>query len=170
MNSLSFRKFTLNSLTFSHLSVFPIFLTNSLKVHYCFREFTLNRSAISLWIYCPSLFLYDLTMNPLSVTQLHYKFTVFIAIWRWIHFLFANSLLIDIEFTISSRIHYLFRELTINSLSFREFSMIWLWIHYLFANSLWFDYEFTIFWRIHSDLTMNPLSFSRFDYEFTFFS
>ena len=97
-----------------------------------------------------------------------------------------NSLSRRVFTMIWQKIKYLFRDLTTNSLFFREFSIILLWIHYLLANSPWFDYEFTIFLPIHLNLTMNPLSFCEFsliwlwyyflfvnslwfDYEFTIF-
>ena len=66
-------------------------------------------------------------MNSLSISRIHYEFTIY----------FANSLPI-------SRIHYLFWEYTLNWLSisrihylFREFTIF-------FENSLWNDYLFSL--------------------------
>ena len=134
-------------------------MTNSLWIHYWFREFTLNSLsysrnqykitiffAISLWIYSIFRIQYlfcEFTLNPRSFSN-HYDFDMK-SLWN--HYAFT------IFFTFSLRIHHLFRECTI-----------------CFANSLWFHYllrDFSLNSLFFPEFTFNSLSASRFQYEFT---
>ena len=122
------------------------------------------------------------TMNLPSFSRINYEFTLFIADSVRIHFAvifgFANSLYV---FKIPW-IHCLFRESTMNFLSFP-------WTHCLFANILWFHYffanwlsnnyifsefamnslSFTRIYYLSGELTMNSLGFLRSYHEFTIF-
>ena len=46
-------------------------ITGRLSLNFTFRNFTINELSLS------QLFLYDLTMNPLIVPEIHYKFCIF---------------------------------------------------------------------------------------------
>ena len=130
-------------------------------MHYFFFANSLCVSRISYWLLCPSRFLFKFTIfsrnyyvhtlfyaNSLSVSQRHLKSTI----------AFAKPLWIRYEITLKSIwIHYLFRDLSIKTLSASRF-----------------HYEFSVFSvnlpKIHylfRDFTINSLSISRFHYEFT---
>ena len=163
--------------------MFRALVANLLSIHYQFRELTLhlfsvlrirclfrestkNFLSFSLWVHLfvnsPSnsrtRYLFrESTMNWLSVWPLHHEFTVCLAIALWISEYFMNSLSIP-EFTIylaiRSWMYLVFREVTINSLSFSRMY-----------------YKFTVFnvnlVRIHlmfSEFTMNSVGVSRIYY------
>jgi len=130
-------------------------------------------STNSLWILN---ILSKSTMNSLSLSRFDFEFTFFEFTFFWIHFLlhyefFLFRDLIPYKFPNCSWVHYLFRELTMNWLSFSRIHYgltilfeIWLWIHYQIINStinslslLSIHGEFTIFSQIRYE----------FDYEFT---
>ena len=88
-----------------------IYFANILRIHYPFREFTMNSLVIS-WFTEKSLsfsrihfesisvsrirYLFrENTMNFQSVSRLHYEFTIYFADSKWIHYPFR-------EFTIHS--------------------------------------------------------------------
>ena len=88
------------------------------------------------------------TLNSLSFSQNHYKFTICFVISLWIHYLFCDcfvNLLSICEFTIYW-IHDLFGKTTIDLAIHFQFTVcfaISLWIHYLFReftlNSLFYS-------------------------------
>ena len=80
---------------------------NSLFISRIFYEFTICFANL-LWINYPFR---EITVNSLSFSRISYKFTTYFAISSWIHFFFANSLFF-------TRIHYLFRDFSLNSLSY----------------------------------------------------
>ena len=165
-----------------------IYFTIALKIHSMFREYTINSVFISQvhfeftvesQIHCefPNNFANLLNLY-LSFSRKYHKFTIFLAIWLWIHCLLRwfiiNTLSISriyLEFTIffasSLWIYFLYYDFTINLV---DFSRIYFLIHYLlreftiyFAKQPWIYYLF-------QDYTMNSLSVSRIYllyYEFT---
>ena len=112
-------------------------------------------------------------MHSLSISQIHYKFSVYFAFFSrnmlsifWIHlksnFDSANSLFISrkydeftIYFAISLWLYHLYRGFT-NSWIYYEFTMYLL----LFADSLWINFQFR-------ENYMNFLPFARNHYEST---
>ena len=95
MNNLS-RENTLNSRDVSRIRYeYTIYFTISLKIHSMFREYTINSVFISQvhfeftvesQIHCefPNNFANLLNLY-LSFSQKYHKFTIFLAIWLWIH-------------------------------------------------------------------------------------
>ena len=119
------REFTIESLSSRRIhDEFIIFLVNSEFIYYFFREATIY----PLFFSPISLLFREITLNSLSISQIYYEFTLF------------PRLTIFVAQTLT--IHYLCRELTMNSS----------WIHYrvrllliCYANLLWFHdhFEFT---------------------------
>ena len=109
-----------------------------LRIHYLFREFT---------------------MDLLSFSRKHYRFVIFVIKNPWNHFLLRESTMNPFSF---SRMYYLSREFFTNSSTFREFTLNSLSIsrnHCEFtiflANSQWiyfFSCEYLMN-RIETDLT-----------------
>ena len=142
---------------------FTFCYTNPLWINYCFHEFTLKKwsfpwihnkftiyCANSLWIhylFCKNdvdlYFCHQLTMNSLSVTSIHYvSIIVFAFLSSFTQILYEFI----IFFANIRRIHFLYREITMNSLSL-----------------LWNHYELYIFSRFHyfsrlTRITLNSLS------------
>ena len=125
------------------------------------------------------------TLNSLYFSRIHFKSTIFFAIFLWIQLIYrgftnykATSLWIYI--VNSERIHVVFRGVSLNSLYLSRihfqstiFFMISLWVHLMYR-------DFSINWisimRIHYKLTvifrkitLNLLSLSRINYDFTLF-
>ena len=103
-----------------------IFFLNSLFIHFLLQDFSQIH-----------YLLHKVTMNSLSISQIHYDFTMVRA-----------SIMNRLSF---SRFHLLFFEFTINSFFFANP----LWIHYLFCeytmNSLFISriyYWFVAYWRV----------------------
>ena len=167
------RKFTLNHFESTWIncrySLFTLNPLSFLRMHYKFEICF----AYSPWIHYP---FFGITMNSPSISRNHYELTIGSAFHYENTFFFANLLSTSrslslnslffswsqydctIFFTISLRIHHLFREFSLNSFFFFEFTICFAnspWIHDLFRNhydSLWNHYE----------IIMNPLSASRF--------
>ena len=112
------RKFIFNhfestiDMAYSHEILFP-------RMHLKFKIWF----AYSPWIHWP---FFGITMNSLSISQIHYEFTICFAVSVGIHYLFAKSLWIhyslfvsqiDFESTISSMYLLFIRESLTNSLS-----------------------------------------------------
>ena len=74
-----------------------LMLSNPLSIHYFFEN----------WLSIHYLF-HESTSNSLSISRIHFQFTIYFTNSLSIHYFFANQ----------HRIHYLFREFTYNSLSF----------------------------------------------------
>ena len=139
-----------------------------------FSRIHCNCFANFLWTYC---LLRDFSLNSLSFLENYFEFAMK-SLWNdfEITFSFATSLGIHHtfrEFTISFAnlpwihdllwIHYLLRDFTMNSLSFREFTL-----------NPFFHYEFTIcfaiskwIYYIFREFTLNTLSVSLIFYELT---
>ena len=84
-----------------------------LRIHYKFFICFAN----SPWIY----FLFrDFNTNSLSVSRIHYEFTITFAISLWIYYIFHEF---TIHFAKIPWIHYLIRRLTMNPLFTPEFTM-----------------------------------------------
>ena len=151
-----------------------------------FRENTIHPLSLSRIRNLPPKF----TMNPRE----EYKFTIFFAKSLWIHYLPRINLGFMIFFAKSLWIHYLCCEIILNSLLrmqihrfFCEFTIFYIFSllsslsssptdyvsTFISVESLSLsriDYEFTIFTRFHHrfpECTLNSLSISRFFYEFT---
>ena len=175
------RDFSLNSLSFSRIHcLFQHFTLNSLfysRNHYeCTISFVNSPSA---W-----RFLFEFTIFFANSPWIHffprnhYEFIIFFAIAIWMQYLIPGITLNAIfsrnqyEYTIFSRIHYLFRKFTLNPLFFflkNHYKFESRWIYYLFHFSTVnsplisrISYEFTIKFAILR-------SASRFRYEFTIF-
>ena len=111
----------------------------------------------AIWLRLASSRIY----NSHSYPRYGYDFTINFLIWLWVHYLFrdliihrfANSLWFDYEFTILFA--YSIWILVVSRILCKNTSF--------FTKSLSILYTFHIF-------TMNLLSFSRLDYEFTIFS
>ena len=147
-----FREINLDSQSASQFDFeFTIFFPKSLSIHYFLQNqfgFTIC-FAISLWIH--SIF-----SNSLSVLRIHLESTIlFKPLWfwyeitmksLWIHYLLHAFNKNSSSF---SRMHYLFRKFSMNSLFFPEFTL----------NSLsasLFQYEYYLF----REFTLNPRSFA----------
>ena len=126
------------------------------RIHYEFTIFF----AIKLWIHYPFR---EITENLLSFPRIYYKFTICFANSTYIHifppnhFEFTICFAFHYNFTIFSRIHKLFRVITMNSLwNNYEITMksleihFFSWIHILFAISIWIHY-------LIPEITMNVL-------------
>ena len=143
-----------------------VFIANLIRILRVFREYI----SYSLWNY---YYFREFTINSLFLSQIYQEFTCFFANLLWIHFQFRelninpNSFWrIHYDFAIESRIYYEFnifsadllwikyhfREFNLNSLSIREYTLNLLRIYYLFGG-----------------FTTNSPSFSRINYEFTFY-
>ena len=117
LNSLFFRKFIMNLLSVR-------------RIYYLFRELILNLVTFSrihykITIYFANLFRFTvkLTMNSLSISRFDFEITFFEFTFFWIHFLlhyefFLFRDLIHYQFPNCLWVHYLFRELTMNWISF----------------------------------------------------
>ena len=137
-----------------------------LLIHYLYPEFT--------WSF---LSFREFTMNSLSFSRIYFGFPIFSRIHFEFTIIFANPL----------SIHYLFRELTTNSLSFSKIHFgfpilfaISLRIHYFCRepsfNSLSFNFEVAFMsenlFSIHYpclEFTCNTQSFKRIYFQFTIF-
>ena len=102
------------------------------SIYYLFRDYTWN-----------SPFVREYPMNSGSVLRIHYEIIIFSMDSLWNHYLSCeftlNSLPIrgdTVNSLLISWIHFQFRELTINPVSFSR-------IHFFFADSL------SISWRYH---------------------
>ena len=150
-----------------------------LWIHHLIRELAIYFAKVP-WIDC--LFGHY-TMNSLSVWPLHHEFTVFFATQLWIDFAFQelSIMIIYNEFTVCLAIALWISEYFMNSLSIPEFTIylaIRSWMYLVFRevtiNSLSFSrmyYKFTVFnvnlVRIHlmfSEFTMNSVGVSRIYY------
>ena len=157
-----FRESTKNFLSFSlWVHLFVNSPSNS-RTRYLFRESTMNW--LSVWplhheftVFFATQLWIDFAFQELSIMIIYNEFTVCLAIALWISEYFMNSLSIP-EFTIylaiRSWMYLVFREVTINSLSFSRMY-----------------YKFTVFnvnlVRIHlmfSEFTMNSVGVSRIYY------
>ena len=138
---LLFRELNMNSLFFREII---IFLANLSCIHSLYREFIKNSlcSRFRFREFAVYVFKIPCFANPLWISYLFRELTVFSRIY----FGFTIFLRIRYEFTIyladSLWINLVFREVTMNSLSFsrkyHEFNIcfvIALWIHYLFRDS-----------------------------------
>jgi len=111
----------------------------------------------------------------------HNEFTISFKIWLWIHFLWIHYLLhyefflfrdlIHYQFPYCLWVHYLFRELTMNWLSFSRIHYglailfeIWLWIDFQIINSTINSLSLP---PIHGELTIFSQIHNEFDYKFT---
>ena len=134
-----------------------------LRIHYFFCENTMNIPSLREFITNSQIH-----FTFMIFSRIYVEFTICFAYFLSIHYLFR-------EFTTDplslSRVYYKFTICFSNLLWIYYFSANWLWIHYLvrefnfefiifFANSLWIQYLFR-------DFTMNSLSVSRIQYEFT---
>ena len=159
-----------------------------LWIHYLFanslwfeNEFTIF-SANSIWIlfvsrmHCKNTsFFRKITLNSLSVQQLHYEFKVFYAIRLWVPFHFSNLLWINyksiIYFAISQCIYFFWR------IHYRFFclSLIYYGVHSMDSLSFWllnvgfsiFFVDYKCIFYVLRKLIMGPLLFSRIDFEST---
>ena len=146
MNSLSvtriyylFRDFTSNSSSFWQIHYeYTIDFANSLWIHYLIPE-------INIKLLSSSRFLFEFI--------LFFEFSICFANSPWIHDPFQTTMILiwnHYEITMKSLcIHYLLHVFTKNSSSFSR-------MHYLFReffmislSASWFFFEFTIFSRIH---------------------
>ena len=149
---------------------------HSLWIYYLLLEFPLNQ----LWIY---YLLRISTINSQFYSRIHYEFIIFFFNSFWIQYKFTIFTRIYYEFTIFFAnplwFHNLFREFVMNSLSlpriYYDFTIL-TQTHYEFSFFSWICYELTILraktpWihNLHREFRMNPLYFSRINYEFTRF-
>ena len=116
----------------------------------------------------------EFPMNLRSALRFFYEFTICFANSPWIHYLFRDSTMnslantrIHEEFTIFFAIllgdHHRFRIFTMNTLSISQIHLesIFPRIHYFFAISHWNH-------NLIPEITIDSLSFSRNQFEFTF--
>ena len=94
----------------------------------------------------------EFTMNSLSISRIKYKSKFFLANSLWFCYWITDLLWINIFSADLLWIKYHFREFNLNSLSIREYTLNLLRIYYLFGG-----------------FTTNSPSFSRINYEFTFY-
>ena len=113
--TMFFRELALNS----HFPEYTISLANPLSISRIQKEFSWCFVGL-LW---NPLVLCEYTSNSISISRIHYEFTIFVANQQRIHAFLLNSLSItriSYKFTVFIanfvRIHVAFRELPINSL------------------------------------------------------
>ena len=119
-------------------------------------EFTIN--------FANSLSYCEITMNSISFTRMHYDFTVCFGNLLWIQFFREFTIL----FSTQLWFHFLFGELTLNSLSisqicFKNASFIAnkLKIHQQIANSLCIKFRSLRIHFLFREFTINSLTVSR---------
>ena len=115
---------------------------------------------------------YEVTMNSLSISWSYYELTILSRISWEFNWCFAHSLWIQLVFRVYtfnslyiSRIHYLWHEFTMNSMTFSHthyeftiFSRVYYWFTIFIVDSSWIHLVFREF-------TINLLSISRIYYE-----
>ena len=175
---------------------FIIFFANSLWIHYSLFVLQIDFESTIFYILFISRIHYNFTIflsNELSFSRIHYEFTIYFVNSLWMLFWYRIFTFHPLFFLENSLwVHWLLRDIIIKALSFREYTIYslsfsrnhytstiffanLLWIHNLFLKSCFrIHYESTwsianILWsHIFCEFTMNLLSFSWIDYNFTF--
>ena len=137
MNSLSFSR-KCNEFTLSLFRYYSINSLSVLRIHYLFREFTMNLHDFSQF----TLNFRVVTMNSLSFSRIHYKLIIFIRNSVRIHLIFRIHYDSSLCFAYILWIYYLLNEFTLNSLWIHlviRYFLLWIYFFSLI------NYEFTIF-------------------------
>ena len=109
-----FCNFIMNSISISRFhSKFIIYFGNLLWLHYLFRDFAMSSQSVSRNLF---------SMNPLFSSQNQYEFTICFLNSVTLNRLFSpNHYKFTIFFANPPWIHFFFREITVNSVSFSRF-------------------------------------------------